>query len=247
MTALTHAVRDAVRLPGLGRRAVCRAAAAGAMLGSVPGWMPGTAQAVATPPAGVIPFSVYRSGARIGHHRTRFTDEAGGRRVDVEVRLAVTFAGITVFRYSHDSVEHWRDGRLAAIDSETDDDGRHYRVHGRSEDGVFRVLEGRSGAWEAPAGIIPTSYWHIGTVHNTRLLHTAYGEPFDVSTQRLGDETIAAAGRRIEADRYRLTASLIVDAWYNAADQWVKLAFSARGSDIEYVLDPGAPNLATEG
>jgi hypothetical protein len=207
--------------------------------------LPGSSLARTRPPAGVIPFSVYRGGSEMGHHHTRFSQDGDTLRVDIEIRLAVSLAGITVFRYTHDSVERWRDGRLVAIDTETYDDGTEYRVRGRAEGDVFRVLEGREGPWEAPADIIPTSYWHIGVTRHERLLHTQYGEPFDVSTQRLGRETIQAAGRRVEADRYRLTASLVVDVWYNPADQWVKLAFDARGAEVDYVLDPGSGEAST--
>lgn len=219
----------------MSRRGLAGAAAAGIFLAS----LPGSASANTRPPSGVIPFTVFRGGSEMGHHHTRFTADGNDLRVDVEIRLAVTFAGITVFRYTHDSTERWQDGRLVSIDTETYDDGTEYRVRGRAEGDVFRVLEGRSGPWEAPADIIPTSYWHIGCVRNERLLHTQYGEPFEVSTQLLGREAIEAAGRTIEADRYRLTASLVVDAWYNSADQWVKLAFEARGAEVDYVLDPG--------
>ena len=77
------------------------------------------------------------------------------------------------------------------------------------------------------------------------MLNTQYGEPFDVSVEHLGRETIEAGGRTIPADRYRLTENLVVDVWYDSADQWVKLAFDARGSAIEYVLDAGPPEAPT--
>ena len=225
----------------LGRRPVLGACLAGTLLMAADR----PARALTRPPAGLIPFTVYRGGSRIGHHHTRFSEQGAVLRVDIEIRLTVRFAGIPVFRYTHDSVERWRDGRLIEISSDTDDDGRIYRLRGRAENGVFRVSDGRDGPWEAPPDIIPTSYWHKGVTRNERLLHTQYGAPFELSTQLLGRDTIEAAGTTIEADRYRLSASLIVDAWYNLADQWVKLSFSARGSEIEDVLDPGAEGAST--
>lgn len=231
------------RLPAFppGRRQLGRMAAACALLTAVPA----PAIALTRPPAGVIPFRVYRGGSEMGHHHTRFSQDGDGLRVDIEIRLAVTIAGITVFRYTHNSVERWRQGRLVSINTETYDDGTEYRVRGRAEGAVFRVLEGRDGPWEAPADIIPTSYWHIGCVRNPVLLHTQYGSRFEVSTQHLGQDTIEAAGRMIEADRYRLTASLVVDVWYNPADQWVKLSFEARGAEVDYILDSGSAGAST--
>ena len=225
----------------IGRRDLAGAAAAGMLVAS----LPGSAFANTRPPSGIIPFTVFRGGSEMGHHHTRFSVEDDALRVDIQIRLTATFAGITVFRYTHDSVERWQDGRLVSIDTETYDDGREYRVRGHADGDVFRILEGRDGPWEAPADIIPTSYWHIGCVRNERLLHTQYGEPFVVSTQRLGRESITAAGRTIAADRYRLTASLVVDVWYNPADQWAKLAFEARGAQVDYVLDAGDGSAST--
>ena len=232
---------DASSSNGLGRRPLLAACVAGTTLtlAGHPVW------AETRPPGGAIPFSVYRNGNRIGHHHTRFSESGDTLRVDIEIRLAVTFAGITLFRYAHDSVETWRDGRLISIDTRTEDDGRSFRASGQAEGGVFRVVEGRSGPWEAPAGVIPTSYWHSGVIRDEPLLHTQYGEPFEVSVQHLGRDTIEAAGRTIAADRYRLTENLVVDAWYDSADQWVKLSFDARGSAIEYVLDAGPPDAPT--
>ena len=51
-----------------------------------------------------------------------------------------------------------------------------------------------------------------------------------------GQETIVAAGKEVEATRFLLDSDIDVTLWYDEAGRWLKLAFEARGQDIEYVL-----------
>jgi hypothetical protein len=51
-----------------------------------------------------------------------------------------------------------------------------------------------------------------------------------------GIENIKAAGRSIEARRYDVDSELDASFWYDAQGRWVKTAFEAEGSKIEYVL-----------
>ena len=48
-----------------------------------------------------------------------------------------------------------------------------------------------------------------------------------------------ANGQSIEAQRYEVTGDLNITVWYTPEGEWVKLAFPARGADIEYVLTEG--------
>ncbi len=224
----------------LERRTLGRLALAGAGLLAAPGW----ARATAVPPAGVIPFSVFRPEGRLGHHHVRFRRDGDRTVVDVDIRLQVDLGPVTLFRYTHRNREVWADDRLVSLDATTDDDGTAYRVTGRATGDGFQV-EGSGGSFMAPADIMPSSYWHADTVNRDLLLHTQRGNLQHVETRPAGVETIEAGGRMIAARRYRMTGTLQVDAWYSEANQWVKLAFAARGSTIDYVLDPGSAGAPT--
>ena len=51
-----------------------------------------------------------------------------------------------------------------------------------------------------------------------------------------GREAIKVGKKTIEANRYLMDSALDVDLWYDDDGRWVKLAFEARGQQIEYVL-----------
>jgi len=224
----------------LGRRTLGRLVAAGGAVMMMPAW----AQATAIPPAGVIPFTVYRSQGPLGHHRVRFQQNGNRTTVTVDIQFAVSLGPITMFRYTHRNREVWEGDRLVSIDTRTNDNGDDYRGTGQATSDGFRV-DGRSGTITAPADIMPSSYWHADTVNRDVLLHTQYGELYPIETQLLGTARIEAGGRTIPARHYRLTGDLEVDVWYSEADQWVKMSFIARDTEVEYVLDEGSGGAPT--
>ena len=118
-----------------------------------------------------IAFHVYRDGRPMGHHEVRFERAGEDLTVEVDILLEVQIAFITVFRYRHQNREVWRDGKLLAIDTRTDDDGKDYWLRGRASTAGFQV-EGSSGSFLAPADIMPTSYWNPETVKRRQMLDT---------------------------------------------------------------------------
>ncbi len=197
----------------------------------------------ALPGAEQIAFEVLRDGGSIGHHRVSFRRESGDLHVEIDIRLEVKLLFLTVFRYRHRNNEVWRDGRLVAIDTETDDDGEAFWLRGRAMKYGF-VVEGSSGRFLAPADVMPTSYWNPRTVERTRLLDTQRGRLIRVEIAPSGLETIAMAGRPVEARRYKVTGDLTLDLWYTAAGEWAKTTFEARGAEVAYARKGGAGSLA---
>ena len=210
-------------------------AASGALAAGGPAW----AVALPRPGAREIAFDIQREGVSIGRHEVRFSRAGDLLEVDVDIDIVVNFAFIPVFRYRHRNHEAWRDGRLIALDSETDDDGTAYSVSVRQQAAGLRV-SAAEGVFLAPADILPTSYWNPATIAQTRLLDSQHGRLLQVRPAFLGEEPLAEAVAR----RYRLSGDLNLDLWY-AKDEWVKIAFEARGAEVSYArrdlgLDGGA-------
>lgn len=181
-----------------------------------------------------LSFKVLRDGSQIGHHRIAFEQIGDELHVDVAVDLEVSLAFITLFRYEHRTKEVWRDGRLISLESQTNDDGEEYRVSARSTaEGL--MVEGADGRFLAPAGILPTTYWHPDTVEQDTLLDTQHGRLLSVSSTPKGTDVIEAASAQLPAERFALEGDLEADLWYDPSGDWMKIAFSVRGSDIDYV------------
>ncbi len=185
----------------------------------------------------VIRFNVLREGKPFGSHAVQFETTAEEKLiVRTEVSLKAGLGPVTLFRYSLDATETWLNGTLMEVAGKVNDDGKKRSVTARREGGALKVT-GSDFTGTAPAGIIPASHWNFEQTEAARLLSTEDGEILTVKVARLGRERISAGGSTIEAERFRLDSALDVDLWYDDTGRWVKLAFVARGQQIEYVLD----------
>lgn len=204
---------------------------------------PARAAGWALPENGELAFDVMRAGEPIGRHVLTFHNPAEDElRVRIAIDLEVRFIGIPVFRYSHQSQEVWRDGRLARLSTRTNDDGREYfvdatkAVTGGDETSVIEIRH-PEGTVTAPPDIVPTSYWNRAILSRPHLLNTQDGRLLDVGVETLGLETVTARGQMRRATRYRLTGDLRLDLWFDDGGQLVKLRFEDKsGTEIDYVL-----------
>ena len=187
----------------------------------------------ALPTSREIAFHILRNGDPIGHHSVTFRRQDGRLLVAIEIDIEVRFAFLTLFRYRHENREAWREGRLVALDSWTDDDGTRYEVTARATPEGVRV-EGRHGTFLAPAQVIPTSYWNAATVRQTRLLDTQYGRLVDVAVRPVGEDSVARGGEEVQARKYIVSGDLDLEVWYTPQGEWAKIAFEARGAEISY-------------
>ncbi|PWR18559.1 DUF6134 family protein [Zavarzinia aquatilis] len=207
-------------------------------------WIGGVAAPARAERAGQTPqpvyFEVWRNGSLIGTHRIAFRHDGADLVVDIDIRLAVSFASITLFRYEHRNEERWRDGRLIAMTSATNDDGTAERVDiAAGADGL--VVRGSDFAGTVPADLLPTTYWRMDSVRQRRLISSQDGRPMAVTVTDAGLDTVQSEGRAVPASRYLMRGDLDLDLWYDAAGNWVKLEFAASdGSVIEYrrVVEP---------
>jgi len=199
---------------------------------------PLVAASASVPVDGVLDFTVLRNGSEIGYHRVAFRESGSELEVDIDILLEVGLGPITLYRYEHDNVELWHDGRLIRFASQTDNNGEDLTVTAVVDNGGM-VIEGSAvegGRAQAPFAV-PTSYWNPDLLRGaTTLVDTQNGRLLDVSVTPLGLEEIEVRGQTIQASRYRLQGDLKADVWYDAEDRWVKLEFRLKGADFEYVL-----------
>ena len=206
--------------------------------------------ASAQPGADILSFSVFRKNdSPMGYHRIRFSRDGDRLIMEKEIGLEVTLAFVTAYHYRHHNREVWQAGRLVAIDTRTDDDGRDYWLSGRATPDGFQV-DGSGGSFIAPADIIPTSYWNPATMGATRLLDTQRGLIMEVRMEDRGPEILETQAGPVPAHHHTINIltnppgkTNKIELWYDDADQWVGLAFQAKGQPINYVLDstPVAP------
>lgn len=194
-----------------------------------------------------LAFAVERDGAPFGTHRLSFSGSADALTVDIAIDLKVDFGPLTVFRYTHRNREAWQNGRLARIETRTNDDGDPFTVLGRASPAGFQLDQGEA-AGLLPKDILPTSYWHRAALDRDLWLDTQSGRLRKVTIQRIGEEMISVAGETEKANRYRVSGDLAMDLWYLPNGEWAGLEFKARGSTIRYRrITPAEVALLPEG
>lgn len=185
-------------------------------------------------------FDVYRGKSHMGVHEISFETEGPDVLVTSEVELKVKLGPITAFYYRLDASERWRDGVLLGAAGVARKDGEDLEMTAVRGEGAVEI-DGSDYEGPAPLDVVPSSHWNIAEMHQEEMMSLESGELVDVKITNLGVETIEAAGRMVEATRYRVVADLTADFWYDAEGRWVKCAFDARGQSIEYVLSDRAP------
>jgi Family of unknown function (DUF6134) len=182
-----------------------------------------------------LEFDVLRDGGQFGTHVLKFTREGDTLTVDTDVELRVSFGPLTVFEHLHDVTEKYLGDRLIWIGSRTKTGGKWKTLSVEPVEGGFNVKgEKFKGVLKSP--IIPSTHWNEDQMRQGFLFSTETGEKLPMKVTDRGVEKIKAGGAMIDARRYDVDSELDASFWYDAQGRWVKTAFDAQGSKIEYVL-----------
>jgi hypothetical protein len=180
-------------------------------------------------------FQILRNGERVGEHRYIFVAQGNSLTVVSRATATVTLFGLPVYRFTQQVREVWHDGRLTALDADTDDNGERARVTARATTHGLTV-EGPLGRAIAAASAVPTTYWNVGTVRGAQLIDTRDGEVMNRSVTPLAWERITAPGGiTTSAQRYRISGRTPCDVWYDAEGLWRRLVCDTEHGRIEDV------------
>ena len=183
-----------------------------------------------------LDFTVLRNGDPVGSHSLRFNQDGESLRVTIDTNVVVKMAMIPVYRFEHHGVEVWTAGKLAALNSKTNDDGVHHDLSVKSNGGGMEVA-GDGKARHDQTEELPASLWNQRTVQQKTLLNTLDGNAMTIHVTDLGEDGVMAAGRRVHAHHFAMSGDLARDLWYDDEGTLVQVKFKAKdGSDILYQL-----------
>lgn len=171
----------------------------------------------------------------VGEHKVAFAQDGADLVVTVDNWITVKILFITGYRFTAQREERWRDGRLVAYRSDTDDDGEAVVVSAITE-GDKLVIQNGGARSEAPAGTFPTNPWRRAIVEQSLLMETKTGELLNVSIAEAGRETIQNGGKAVEATKYVVTGDQEREIWFDDADNWVQMRFVKDGSTVTFTL-----------
>jgi hypothetical protein len=197
--------------------------------------MPGSSRAALPVPASRrLGFDVMRKGTKLGTHVLNFFPSGDGLMVQVAVDLAYRIAGITLYHYTHAATERWSGRQVVSLVSETNDNGKRYRVSGHREAGGLAVEGTGRPRYVAPADALPATHWNRDEL-NGPWINTQDGRLMRPKVAVQGIEPIpTASGGIIRARRYTLTGDVQLDMFYDDQLGWAGLSFMKGGAPIRY-------------
>ena len=174
-------------------------------------------------------FQVLLDDKPIGEHRFKVGGPADARTVVSDARFTVKVLGLTVYRYAHRAVEHWRGNCLRSLAASTDDDGAASRVTAEAAGAALNV-ETAEGARSIEGCVLSFAYWNPAIRQQTRLLNAQTGRHEAVQVSRVANGTVDARGQAVSAVRWRIDGpAQPVDVWYTAQGEGVGLDSTVGG------------------
>jgi len=174
-------------------------------------------------------FRVYLDDREIGFHHFFLTENNGVSQLRSVASFEYKLLFVKLFHYEHENLETWNGDCLQSINSETDVNGRPFKVDGRREIGEFRVV-GNTGEEVLPECVMSFAYWNPLFLEQQSLLNTQDGEFLPVKISNPVFEELEVQGKARPSNRYRLAAgALNLDLWYSMDKQWLALESETEG------------------
>jgi hypothetical protein len=196
--------------------------------------------------AGEYTFTVLSDGHPIGRHHIAFEHE--GDRVEIQeaTEIEVSLATIPLYTFEHHARQLWKNGRAVRIDATTNDNGERLDITVRDTDqGYVRTINGRVERFDPSATVL--ALWNKDTFDHDAFISSVEDKVLNASFEYVGTESISLAGRRIQAQHYRMLGDEEHELWFDRSGHLAKVAFRRYGTTIEYVRDqiePGEPRSA---
>ena len=179
-----------------------------------------------------LEYDILRDGAVIGEQLV--TIQEGGETVEVSQTIEVKALFVVLYNRDHERRETWADGRIVAIEAETDDDGDLYELTIEAEDGGYlRRVNGETRAFGDDTSFAPD--WNLSAAQGRKALSAQTDEIYDpLYLEKLGEEAVTLPSGTYQTERWQASGDFERDLWYDGNGHLVRMLFKSRGSDIEY-------------
>lgn len=187
--------------------------------------------------AGTVTLShrILRDGEPIGEHRYTFSTDGTTLNVTSDASAVLTFLGVPIYRFTQQVRETWRDGRLVALESHTNDNGKRLEVRAKATPAGVAV-DGPKGHAIAPADAVPTTYWNAATTRGVPLIDTRDGAVATAQVTPLGQDRVAVpSAAPVDAQRFKVDGPFRFEVWYDSDGLWRKAAFNTEHGRIEEI------------
>lgn len=138
---------------------------------------------------------------RIGTFTNTVTRNGDETDVDTEIRIAVSFVGITVFRQDASRQERWNGGRLVSFHGVTTTNGNSIELSGSAQDDHFVMQKPNGETIVAPASVKLANPWSAAALRGDSMFTPDRGRLDDVKITT-GSAEIDIGGKPLHVTRY---------------------------------------------
>jgi hypothetical protein len=185
-------------------------------------------------------FALSIDGRPAGTYRLDISRQSdGSTEVRVSAEVSVTYL-IFHYTYSFHGVERWLNGRLVSLESNSNDDGKKFRVSAIADGEHIRVsVNGKTN--ERRWDVWTTTYWQLAPAryrnHGVPLLDADTGKYLEGALEYVNTQPMVVAGKQLNCSHYRITAPGIdVEAWYDARERLVRQTAREDGHRTVFTL-----------
>jgi len=196
--------------------------------------------------AGHFDYEVLRDGQPIGYNRVLANPSADGSSLELtyDSQLEVKFGFLTVYSYSHQRRETWRDGKLMQSTGHTVKGGKDYVVEVEASDaGYTRTVNGNSE--KLAENWVPLTFWNLDEFQDRHAFFSVADDgvaDLDIALKEVARPTWWKGSGRLA--HYAMTGDKEKDLWYDEQHHLVRVSFQNHGSLIEFCLE--TPPLAAQ-
>ncbi len=166
------------------------------------------------PPRGRFVYAITRDGDPIGTQKLDFLQDGSNRlTVVTDVEIDVRMLGLSFYKFTQHIEEHWENGALQSMISDTVDDGEERKVD-LKRDGDRLVGKYNEKKRDVPADLIPSTLWHPDAIKQKTVLDTVRARQHQVTVTDKGEVALVLPTGQMEARHYAFTGELNRDVWY---------------------------------
>jgi hypothetical protein len=168
-----------------------------------------------------LAFTVFRNGTKVGEHVVAFTGDDAARTATTNVAMTVKVGPVPVYKYKHEAIEKWADGKWVSCDTTTNGNGKITKVSAKQM-GAYVQITGPAGPVRGPANALPLSHWNQGN----------FGKP--LFNQQEG-KMLKVTCTQVGTGHWQVRGDAQIDDYYDASGNWMALKGKLEdGSDMEY-------------
>ncbi len=162
--------------------------------------------------------------------------EDGTFNVTAKAEIKITFFKVYTYSYGLTAKESWADGRLLSLRSNSDDNGKRFRVQAdfRDEQGWVVVNDNKRVSNRA---LWTTTFWQLPDPKSIAgeflLLDADTGAPLQAKATKPETESIDIGGKVRDCTHVRITHPRIIDLWFDGKRRLVRQLSKEDGHPTE--------------